>query len=64
MSFINGVSEFSINKISLFLCTRSGATSIEYALIAAGIAIGLFALARALGIDLIGKLAQIYLQLN
>ena len=59
MSFINCVSAFSINKISLFLCTKSGATSIlRYALIAAGIAMGLFALARALGIDLIGSLRK------
>lgn len=64
MSFINCVSEFSINKISLFLCTRGGATSIEYALIAAGIAIGLFALVRILGIGLIGSLAQVNIQMH
>jgi Flp pilus assembly pilin Flp len=64
MGLINCISEFFYGKISLFLCTKSGATSIEYAILAVGIAVGLIAIARALGITLIGTLQPINLQLH
>jgi Flp pilus assembly pilin Flp len=64
MGRINCLSEFFYGKISLFLCTKSGATSIEYAIIAMGIAVGLIAIARPLGMTLIGLLQNINIQIH
>ncbi len=42
-----------------FLANESGATAIEYCLIAAFIALAIIALVNSLGINLAGELAQI-----
>jgi pilus assembly protein Flp/PilA len=47
-----------------FLADESGATAIEYCLIAAGIALAIIALVQALGINIADKLTQISTQLK
>jgi pilus assembly protein Flp/PilA len=42
-----------------FLADESGATAIEYCLIAAGIALAIIAMVQALGINLADKLTQL-----
>ncbi len=47
-----------------FLANESGATAIEYCLIAAAIALAIIALVNALGINIAGELASINSQLK
>ena len=47
-----------------FLANESGATAIEYCLIAAAIALAIIGLVNALGIDIAEKLAEISSQLK
>jgi len=47
-----------------FLANESGATAIEYCLIAAAIALAIIGLVNALGIDIAQKLAEISSQLK
>jgi pilus assembly protein Flp/PilA len=47
-----------------FLANKSGATAIEYCLIAAAIALAIIAVVNAIGIDIAGELAQISAQLK
>ena len=47
-----------------FLANESGATAIEYCLIAAFIALAIIAAVNALGIDIAGELASINSQLK
>jgi pilus assembly protein Flp/PilA len=50
--------------LSNFLANESGATAIEYGLIAAAIALAIIALVNALGINIADKLTQIANQLK
>ena len=50
--------------LNAFLANESGATAIEYCLIAAAIALAIIGLVNALGIDIAEKFAEISSQLK
>src|SRR5262245_16244715 len=50
--------------LSKFLHDESGATAIEYCLIAAGIALAIIAIINGLGVNLVDKLNQLLAALN
>jgi pilus assembly protein Flp/PilA len=54
-----------LKKIYLnFRANESGATAIEYGLIAAAIALAIIAIINSIGLDLVGELSQISAQLK
>ena len=53
-----------LNFVSRFISNESGATAIEYCLIAAAIALAIIALVNALGINIADKLASLNSQLK
>jgi Flp pilus assembly pilin Flp len=64
MGSINGLSEFLCRKISLFLRSTDGATSIEYAVIAAGIALVLIpAIKFGVALPLVARFEVLVLRL-
>lgn len=50
--------------LNAFLANKSGATAIEYCIIAAAIALAIIGLVNALGIDIAEKFAEISSQLK
>jgi pilus assembly protein Flp/PilA len=59
---LHGVRQMS--KVFAFLKDESGATAIEYGLIAAGISVVIIATVNAIGTNLNGKFSQISTQLK
>jgi pilus assembly protein Flp/PilA len=53
-----------VKKIKTFLQDESGATAIEYGLIAAGISVAIIAIVNTLGSQLAGKFTSISTQLK
>ncbi|HXX26803.1 MAG TPA: Flp family type IVb pilin [Pseudolabrys sp.] len=53
-----------MSKITAFLKDQSGATAIEYGLIAAGIAVAIIGIVNTLGTNLQGKFTSISTQLK
>lgn len=53
-----------MNKVYAFLKNESGATAIEYGLIAAGISVAIIAVVNTLGTSLNGKFESISTQLK
>ena len=53
-----------MSKIAAFLKDESGATAIEYGLIAAGIAVAIIGIVNTLGSNLAGKFSSISTQLK
>jgi pilus assembly protein Flp/PilA len=56
--------EYHVTKIIAFLKDESGATAIEYGLIAAGIAVAIIAIVNTLGTQLNAKFTSISTQLK
>jgi len=54
----------NVSKITAFLKDQSGATAIEYGLIAAGIAVAIIGIVNTLGTNLQGKFTSISTQLK
>jgi pilus assembly protein Flp/PilA len=52
------------NLVTRFVKDESGATAIEYGLIAAGIAVAIIAAVNAVGSSLIGKFTQVSTELD
>jgi pilus assembly protein Flp/PilA len=58
------VQELSMRKIVQFLKNESGATAIEYGLIAAGIAVAIIAVVNGLGTQLNATFTSVSMQLK
>jgi pilus assembly protein Flp/PilA len=52
------------NFVSRFISNESGATAIEYGLIAAGIAVAIIGIVGSVGTSLVGKFTQVNAGLN
>ena len=62
--FASGQGEHHVSKVIAFLKDESGATAIEYGLIAAGIAVAIIGIVNTLGSQLNAKFTSVSTQLK